>query len=61
MTFIIRDIIWLDEIVQKLAWKHNVLPLEVEEALSGDCRVFRKERGRVEGEHLYNALGRQLV
>ncbi len=37
---IIDDIIWLDRIVEKLAWKHNVLPSEVE------------------GEHLYNALGR---
>ena len=54
----IADIIWLDRIVEKLAWKHNVLPSEVEEVLSGDCRVFRKEKGKVEGEHLYNALGK---
>ncbi|MDQ1335322.1 MAG: hypothetical protein QG552_2272 [Thermodesulfobacteriota bacterium] len=53
----IREIVWLDEVVQKLAWKHNVLPLEVEEVLRGDCRIFRKEKGHVEGEHLYNALG----
>jgi len=56
--FIIEDIIWLDRIVEKLAWKHNVLPSEVEEVLSGGCRIFQKEKGRVEGEHLYNALGR---
>ena len=56
--FIIEDIIWLDKIVEKLAWKHNVLPSEVEEVLSGDCRIFRKEKGKVEGEHLYNALGK---
>jgi uncharacterized DUF497 family protein len=54
----IDDIIWLDRIVEKLAWKHNVLPSEVEEVLGGECRVFRKEKGKVEGEHLYNALGR---
>ena len=59
--FTIDDIIWLDRIVQKLAWKHNVLPSEVEEVLSGDCRVFRKEKGKVEGEHLYNALGKTEV
>ena len=46
----IADIIWLDRIVEKLGWKHNVLPSEVEEVLSGDCRVFRKEKGKVEGE-----------
>jgi len=25
---------------------------------SGSCRVFLKEKGEIEGEHLYNALGR---
>jgi len=53
----IDDIIWLDTIVEKLAWKHNVLPIEVEEVLSSNCRIFKKEQGKVEGEHLYNALG----
>lgn len=56
--FAIDDIIWLDTIVEKLAWKHNVLTSEVEEVLSGDCRIFKKESGKVEGEHLYNALGK---
>ncbi len=55
---IIDDIIWLDRIVEKLAWKHNVLPSEVEEVLSGKCKIFKKEKGKVESEHLYNALGR---
>jgi hypothetical protein len=54
--FIIDDIIWFDSIVEKLAWKHNVMPSEVEEVLSGNCLIFKKEKGRVEGEHLYNAL-----
>jgi uncharacterized DUF497 family protein len=53
----IDDIIWFEAIVEKLAWKHNVLPAEVEEVLSGQCRIFKKESGKVEGEHLYNALG----
>ena len=56
--FIIEDIIWLERIVEKLAWKHAVLPSEVEQALSGKCRIFKKEKGKVEGEHLYNALGK---
>ena len=55
--FIIEDIIWLDRIVEKLAWKHHVLPSEVEDVLSGPCKIFKKEKGKVEGEHLYNALG----
>jgi uncharacterized protein len=54
----IDDMIWLDAVVEKLAWKHNVLPVEVEEVLSGQCRMFKKESGKVEGDHLYNALGR---
>jgi uncharacterized DUF497 family protein len=54
---VIDDIIWLDAIVEKLIWKHQVLTSEVEEVLNGPCRIFRKETGRVEGENLYNALG----
>ena len=53
----INDIIWLDGIVEKLAWKHNVLPVEVEGVLAGQCKIFKKESGRVDGEDLYNALG----
>jgi hypothetical protein len=33
----------LDSIVDKLAWKHNVMTSEVEEVLSGHCRIFKKE------------------
>lgn len=55
---VIEDIIWLERIIEKLAWKHAVLPSEVEELLSGKCRIFKKEKGKVEGEHLYNALGK---
>jgi uncharacterized DUF497 family protein len=58
LSFVIDDIIWLDTIVEKIAWKHGVLPQEVEEILTGNCRIFRRESGRVEGEDLYNALGR---
>ena len=41
--FIIDDIIWLDTIVEKLAWKHRVFTSEVEEVLTGQCRIYRKE------------------
>jgi uncharacterized DUF497 family protein len=54
---ILDDLIWLESIVEKLAWKHNIVPIEVEEVLQGQCRIFKKETGHVEGEHLYNALG----
>jgi hypothetical protein len=55
---IIDDIIWLEVIVEKLAWKHHILPSEVEEVLSGACKILKKETGTIEGEHEYNALGR---
>jgi len=54
---ILREIIWLHKIVDKLAWKHGVLPYEVEEVLEGNSKHFRLQKGKVEGEDLYNALG----
>lgn len=58
MPIIIDDLIWLDTIVEKIAWKHSILPKEVEEVLSGNFRIFKRESGKVEGEDLYNALGK---
>lgn len=34
-----------------------MLPYEVEEVLTGRCRIFKSENGKIEGEHLYNTLG----
>ena len=51
------EIIWSPDLVDKLAWKHDVEPYEVEEVLFGRP-VFRKvQRGHVPGEHLYAAAG----
>jgi len=58
VPIVIKDIIWLETIVDKLAWKHRIVPHEVEDVLSGKCRIYKRESGDVEGEHLYNALGR---
>ncbi len=54
---VLKDIIWLEAIVEKLAWKHQIVPAEVEEVLSVTCRIFKKEKGNVEGKGLYSALG----
>ncbi len=35
-----------------------MLRREVEEVLTGNCRIFKRESGNIEGEDLYNALGR---
>jgi len=54
----IRDIIWVDNFVDKMARKHAVLPDEVEEVFA-DAPVYRKvQRGHVPGENLFSALGK---
>ncbi len=58
MSIVFNNIIWFDSIVEKLAWKHGVLPHEVEEVLSGEFRIFKSGSGNIEGEDLYNALGK---
>ena len=58
MSFAVDNIIWLDTIVEKIAWKHSVLPHEVVEILTSKCRIFKSEKGKVEGEDVYNALGK---
>jgi uncharacterized DUF497 family protein len=54
----VLDIIWLPEIVDKLAWKHNVTPEEVESVLFSRPVFRRAQRGHVENEDAYAALGR---
>ena len=53
----INGFIWREDIIDKLAWKHNVTPDEVEEVFTGNPKFLRIERGKVDGEHLYHALG----
>jgi hypothetical protein len=52
------DIIWLPQVIDKLQWKHDVTPEEVEEVLFSRA-VFRKvQKGHIPGENLYSAIGR---
>jgi uncharacterized DUF497 family protein len=54
-----EEVVWLDEIVDKLAWKHQVLPSEVEQVVeSRFTRHFRNQKSKIEGEDVYNALGK---
>jgi len=53
----ITGIIWLRDVVDKLEWKHSVTTDEVEEALGHTRRFRRIEKGDVEGEDLYAAIG----
>jgi len=55
MALEIRQIVWLEDIVQKLRWKHGVEEAEVIEVLENGPRLRRKEFGHVPGEHVYAA------
>ena len=53
----IVDIIWLPQVIDKLDWKHNVDPEEVEEILFGQPFYRKIQKGHISGEDLYAALG----
>jgi uncharacterized DUF497 family protein len=53
----IEDIIWLRNVVDKLALKHHVETYEVEEVLLGQPEFLFAEKGEREGEDVYLALG----
>ncbi len=53
----IADIIWMPHIVDKLAWKHHVMPYEVEEILFRHPVYRKMQKGHIPGEDLYAALG----
>ncbi len=54
----ITGTIWLDDVVDKLCWKHQVTATEVEEVLSRKPRIAFKEKGKRDpDENLYVALG----
>ena len=49
--------IWLDDIVDKLLWKHNVIESEVVEVLQNKPIFFLKESGFKNNEDVYVAFG----
>ncbi|MBI2816100.1 MAG: BrnT family toxin [Acidobacteria bacterium] len=53
----IEGIIWLREIVDKLAFKHHVQPAEVEEVIRNNPKFRFVQKGRRKGEDVYMALG----
>lgn len=53
----IRGVVWLREIVDKLAVKHHVDPHEVEEVLANTNQFRFLEKGERRGEDVYVALG----
>ena len=58
MALELSRIVWLEDIVEKLRWKHNVEETEVIEVLENHPRFVWKEAGFVSGEDIYAAFGR---
>lgn len=54
----ISRIIWLEDIVDKLLWKHNVKETEIMEVLENKPSFQYKEQGYKPGEDVYAAFGR---
>jgi hypothetical protein len=53
----IEGVIWLSQVVDKLAAKHQVDTSEVEQALSNRPKIRFVEKGTRKGEDVYIALG----
>jgi len=53
----IKGYIWREDTVDKLWWKHHVAIEEVEAVFTNRPRVEKIERGRLQGEDVYAALG----
>ncbi len=53
----ITRIIWIEDIVEKLRWKHNVEEQEIIELLQNMPKFERKETGYRSGEDVYVAFG----
>jgi len=53
----IDDVIWLEDIVEKIEAKHGVSTWEVEEVFRRRPQFRRGPKGRRRGENLYFALG----
>jgi uncharacterized DUF497 family protein len=54
----IRHVVWLEDIVDKLRWKHQVVEGEVIEVLENHPRFVLKEAGFTPGEDVIGAFGR---
>jgi uncharacterized protein len=53
----LSGIIWLEEIVDKIAIKHHVTQEEVREILGNSSHFRFVEKGHRRGENVYSALG----
>lgn len=54
----IDEFLWLPDVIEKLAIKHQVTPEEIEDVFFNHPKIRFHEKGHVEGEYMYTALGR---
>ena len=54
----IENLIWLQNIIDKLAFKHQVETSEVEEVFANHPKIRFVQKGDRRGEDVYMALGR---
>lgn len=54
----IANLIWLQDVIDKLAFKHQVEPDEVEEVFDNRPKIRFVQKGARKGEDVYIALGR---
>jgi len=53
----ITGFVWLEQYVEKLAWKHDVTPEEVEAMFFARPAYRFIETGHIHGENMYSAMG----
>ncbi len=53
----IKELIWIDDIIEKLAYKHKVHQNEVKEVFASKPHFRFIEKGHRIGENVYSAMG----
>jgi uncharacterized DUF497 family protein len=57
----IEEVLWLDDVREKIQTKHGVTEKEVERVLQHRPHIRLWEKGHVKGQDLYTAYGRSEV
>jgi uncharacterized protein len=53
----LSEVIWKEQFVEKLAFKHGVTTDEVEQVLFSYPHIRKAQKGKIKGENLYVAYG----
>jgi len=58
---VVEGFVWLDDVVEKIGYKHHVSQDEVEEVFYNRPKYKKAQKGKFKGEDLYYAYGRTDV